>query len=164
MYGHSGKYATDKPPYCEITLRAVSDSTPPPDFSVSLTLTGGKLLEPITLERQAEHPSPPPSPPPLLQQLQQPLPLPSDSNPSQPTTSQAHEEDKMSNLDKAKTQTKNIDKHKSSDSAEPQSQDIGAGSCADSDTAPLPNSLPAPLPVSLSPSYLASSIHYVTII
>ena len=40
-------------------LRAVSDSTPPPDLTVSLTLNGGNLLEPITLEREAEHPSPP---------------------------------------------------------------------------------------------------------
>ena len=29
----------------------------PPDLSVSLTLTGGKLLQPITLERKAEAPS-----------------------------------------------------------------------------------------------------------
>ena len=30
----------------------------PPDLSVSLTLTGGKLLQPITLERKAESLSP----------------------------------------------------------------------------------------------------------
>ena len=52
-YSLSGKYG--KPPYCEMILRAVSDSTPPPDLTVSLTLTGGRLLEPITLERKAEH-------------------------------------------------------------------------------------------------------------
>ena len=61
MYSRSGSYTTDKPPYCEIVLRAVSDSTPP-DLTVSLTLTGGKLLQPITLERKAEHPSLPLSP------------------------------------------------------------------------------------------------------
>ena len=52
-YSLSGKY--DEPPHCEMILRAVSDSTPPPDLTVSLTLTGGRLLEPITLERKAEH-------------------------------------------------------------------------------------------------------------
>ena len=40
-----------------MTLEAVSDSTPPPDLTVSLTLSGGKLLEPITLERKAERSS-----------------------------------------------------------------------------------------------------------
>ena len=52
-FGHSGKY--DEPPYCEMILRAVSDSTTLPDLTVSLVLTGGRLLEPITLERKAEH-------------------------------------------------------------------------------------------------------------
>ena len=87
-------------------LRAVSDSTPPPDLTVSLTLTGGKLLQPITLERKAEHPSLPPPPPP-------------GSYLPQAVTSQglqSHEEDKASNSDKVESQ---IDKHKSSDSAEP---------------------------------------------
>ena len=67
----------------------------------------------------------------------------------------------MSNSDKAEPQTKNIDKHKSSGSAEP-SQDSGTGSRADSGPAPLPNSLPAPPPVSLSPSHSASSIQSET--
>ena len=112
-------------------LRAVSDSTPPPDLTVSLTLNGGNLLEPITLEREAEHPSPP-----------------LDSTRPQAATrqdSKFHEENNASNSDK--------NKHKASDSAEPQSQDSGAGSLAGSDLAPLPNSLQAPpLVSSHSPS------------
>ena len=53
----SGRYTTDNATqYCEMILRAVSDSTPPPDLTVSLTLTGGELLEPIILERKVEHP------------------------------------------------------------------------------------------------------------
>ena len=60
-------------------LRAVSDSTPPPDLTVSLTLTGGKLLQPITLERAAEH-----------------LPLspsPGSVNPPQAESSESHAEE-----------------------------------------------------------------------
>ena len=88
MYDRSGSYTTDKPPYCEMILRAVSDSTPPPDLTVSLTLTGGKLLEPIILERKAEHPSPP-------------SPLPK-SNLLQAATSQgseSHKEDKAEKVE-----------------------------------------------------------------
>ena len=83
MYDRSGSYTTDKPPYCEMILRAVSDSTPP-DLTVSLTLTGGKLLEPITLERKAEHPSPPsppPPPPPKINLLQAATSQGSESHP-----------------------------------------------------------------------------------
>ena len=110
-------------------LKAVSVSTPPPDLTVSLTLTGGNLLEPgITLERKSENPSLPPP----------------GSNSALDTTSQgseSNEEDKVSNSDKVESQAKNTDKCKSSDSAEP-SQDSGAGSRADSDPAHLTNSLP----------------------
>ena len=46
-------------------LQAVSDSTTPPDLTVSLTLDGVKMQGTITLERKAEDPSqlPPLSPP-----------------------------------------------------------------------------------------------------
>ena len=120
MYSRSGSYTTDKPPYCVMILRAVSDSTPPPDLTVSLTLTGGMLLEPITLERKGEHPS--------LQLSPLPPPLQPGSNPPQAAMnqgSQSHEEEKTSMSDKGESQK--TDKQKSSYSAEP-SQDNGAGS------------------------------------
>ena len=100
-------------------LRAVSDSTPPPDLTVSLTLTGGKLLEPIILERKAEDPLP--------------LPPPCSNRPQAVSSqgSKSHEENKTSNSDKDESQV---------NSAEP-SQDSGAGLHADSDPAPLPVSL-----------------------
>ena len=69
-------------------LRAVSDSTPPPDLTVSLTLTGGKLLEPIILERKAEDALP--------------LPPPCSNRPQAYSSqgSKSHEENKTSNSDK----------------------------------------------------------------
>ena len=42
-----------KPPYCEMTLRAADDSTPP-DLTVPVTLTGLKQPTTITLERVVE--------------------------------------------------------------------------------------------------------------
>ena len=42
-----------EPPYCEMTLRAADDSTPP-DLTLPVTLTGVKLPITITLERVAE--------------------------------------------------------------------------------------------------------------
>ena len=43
----------DKPPYCEMTLRAADGSTPP-DLILPVTLTGVKQPTTITLERVAE--------------------------------------------------------------------------------------------------------------
>ena len=117
MYSRSGSYTTDKPPYCEMILRAVSDSTPPPDLTVSLTLTGGELLEPIILERKAEHPSPPPK-----------------INLLQAATSQGSESHKEDKAEKVESEVKDTDKHKAS-------QDDRADSRADPDPAPLPVSL-----------------------
>ena len=42
-----------KPPYCEMTLRAASDSTPP-DLTLPVTLTGVKQPTTIILEREHE--------------------------------------------------------------------------------------------------------------
>ena len=51
-------------------LQAVSDSTTPPDLTVSLTLDGVKMQGTITLERSAEDPSQLPSlPPPVSNTL-----------------------------------------------------------------------------------------------
>ena len=98
-------------------LRAVSDSTPPPDLTVSLTLTGGKLLEPIILERKAEHPSPP-------------SPLLPKSNLLQAATSQGSESHKEDKAEKVESEVKDTDKHKAS-------QDDRADLRADPDPAPL---------------------------
>ena len=43
----------DKPPYCEMTLRATDGSTPP-DLTLPVTLTGVKQPTTITLEREAQ--------------------------------------------------------------------------------------------------------------
>ena len=42
-----------EPPYCEMTLRATDDSTPP-DLTLPVTLTGVKQPTTIILEREAE--------------------------------------------------------------------------------------------------------------
>ena len=42
-----------EPPYCEMTLRAASDSTPP-DLTLPVTLTGVKQPTTIILEREAQ--------------------------------------------------------------------------------------------------------------
>ena len=126
--------------YSEQSLTALLLLT---SLSPSHSLEGSYWTAHITLERKAEHPS-----------------LPLDSTRPQAATrqdSKSHEEDNTSDSDKNKSQIKNIDKHKSSDSAEPQSQDIGAGSRAGSDPVPLPNSLQAPPQVSShSPSSIQS--------
>ena len=43
----------NKPPYCEMTLRATDGSTPP-DLTLPVTLTGVKQPTTITLEREAQ--------------------------------------------------------------------------------------------------------------
>ena len=46
-----------EPPCIVMTLRADSDETTPPDLSLPVTLTGGKLSQPLKLERKADIPT-----------------------------------------------------------------------------------------------------------
>ena len=43
-----------KPPYCELTLHAVSDDETPPDLKLLVTLIGIKKLNIITLKRTCQ--------------------------------------------------------------------------------------------------------------
>ena len=45
-----------EPPCIVMTLRADSDETTPSDLSLPVTLTGGKLSQPLKLERTADIP------------------------------------------------------------------------------------------------------------
>ena len=53
MEKYTGK---GEPPCIVMTLRADSDETTPPDLSLPVTLTGGKLSQPLKLERKADIP------------------------------------------------------------------------------------------------------------
>ena len=48
------KYTIEDPPCIKILLKAVSDETKPPNFSLPVTLTGVKLSTPLMLERETE--------------------------------------------------------------------------------------------------------------